>query len=161
MADTSQAIYIAGLKELRAALKAVEPGLQREMQRENKAFAARIVPRAQAAYNAVYPKPTSKQKRAGGGRRKGAVSQIRAVATQTSSGIRIGGARYRYMLGQEFGSNKYPQFRPWTGPGPSGRGSEGRYLYPTIRAEMPNVLRRYRSEVMDKVFAKAFPERRG
>ena len=55
-------IYIAGLRELRNALKAVEPGLQREMQRENKAFTARIVPRAQAAYNAVYPKPTSKQK---------------------------------------------------------------------------------------------------
>ena len=157
----TEAIYIAGLRELRNELKRIEPGLQREMQRENKAFAARMVPKVQAAYNAIYPKPTSKKKRAGGGRRKGTVSQIRAVATQTSSGIRIGGARYPHMIGQEFGSNKYRQFAPWTGPGPGGRGSRGRFLYPTIRAEMPNVLRRYRSEVMDKVFAKAFPERRG
>lgn len=156
----TEAIYIAGLRELRNELKRIEPGLQREMQRENKAFAARVVPRVQAAYNAIYPKPTSQKKRAGGGRRKGTVSQIRAVATQTSSGIRIGGARYRYMMGQEFGSNKYPQFRPWTGPGPGGRGSQGRFLYPTIRGEMPNVVKRYQSEVIDKVVARAFPERR-
>lgn len=155
----TEAIYIAGLRELRNELKRIEPGLQREMQRENKAFAARMVPKVQAAYSAVYPKANSKSRP--NRRRKNTVNAIRAVATQTSSGIRIGGARYRYMLGQEFGSNKYPQFRPWTGPGPSGRGSEGRFLYPAIRAEMPNVLRRYRSEVMDKVFAKAFPERRG
>lgn len=153
-------IYIAGLRELRNALKAVAPGLQRELQRENKAFAARVVPKAQAAYNAVYPKPDSKAKRSGGGKRKGTAGQIRAVATQTSSGVRIGGARYRYMLGQEFGSNKHPQFRPWTGPGPGGRGSQGRFLYPTIRAEMPNVVKRYQSEVIDKVVARAFPERR-
>lgn len=156
----TEAVYIAGLRELRNELKRIEPGLQREMQRENKSFAARMVPQVQSAYNAIYPKPTSKKKRAGGGRRKGTVSQIRAVATQTSSGIRIGGARYRYMLGQEFGSNKYPQFAPWTGPGPSGRGSRGRFLYPTVRGELPSVVKRYQTEVIDKVVARAFPERR-
>lgn len=158
MADTSQAIYVAGLKELRNELKRMEPGLQREIQRENKAFASRVVPRVQAAYSTQYPKPTTKRKRTA--RRKGTVSQIRAVATQTSSGIRIGGARYPWMVGQEFGSNRLKQFAPWTGPGPGGRGSRGRYLYPTVRAEMPNVLKRYQMEVIDKVAARAFPERR-
>lgn len=151
-------VFVAGLKELRNALKQIEPGLQREMQRENKAFAARIVPKVQAAYSAYYPKAETKRKSR---RRKNTVSQIRATATQTSSGIRIGGARYPHMIGQEFGSYKFKQFAPWTGPGPGGRGSRGRFLYPTVRAEVPNILKRYQLEVMDRAFARAFPERRG
>lgn len=150
-------VYIAGLKELRAQLKRVDADLPKQMQRENKAFAQRVVPKVQSAYTAAYPKANSKSRP--NRRRKNTVNAIRAVATQTSSGVRIGGARYPHMVGQEFGSYKFKQFAPWTGPGPGGRGSRGRFLYPTVRGEVPRVIQRYRSEVMDPLFARAFPNR--
>lgn len=147
---------VPGLKQLRNDLRKVDAALPRQMTAANKAFAAAVVPKVQAAYSRLFPRPGRVSRRRRG---KNTVSQIRAVSTQTSAGIRIGASSHPFMVGQEFGSNHFRQFAPWTGPGPSGRGSEGRFLHPTLRAEAPNLRGRYLKDVVDKVLPLAFPER--
>ena len=50
-----------------------------------------------------------------------------------------GGATTQTLWGgSEFGSNKYKQFPVWSGR--QGRGSRGWFIYPTLRAEQPNII---------------------
>ena len=50
-----------------------------------------------------------------------------------------GGATTRDLwAGEEFGSNKYKQFPLWSGR--EGRGSRGWFIYPTLRAEQPQLI---------------------
>lgn len=149
---------IPGLRQFRNELRKMESSLPKELQRANKAFAERLVPAVRSEYAKHYPKPGRReQRRKRAGR---TIDQVRARATQTTASIAIGGARYPHMLGQEFGSNRYKQFAPWTGSAPGGRGSAGRFLFPTIREETPQLLDEY-GEVMSSVAAGAFPQRGG
>jgi hypothetical protein len=43
--------------------------------------------------------------------------------------------------GYEFGSNKFKQFPIWSGK--EGRGSKGWFIYPTLRASQPEIIRRW------------------
>ena len=43
--------------------------------------------------------------------------------------------------GSEFGSNKYKQFPVWSGR--EGRGSRGWFIYPTLRAEQPYLVKEW------------------
>jgi hypothetical protein len=53
-----------------------------------------------------------------------------------------GGATTQTLWGgSEFGSNKYKQFPSWSGK--LGRGSRGWYIYPTLRAEQPELIRKW------------------
>jgi len=53
-----------------------------------------------------------------------------------------GGATTQTLWGgSEFGSNKYKQFPAWSGK--LGRGSRGWYIYPTLRAEQPELIRKW------------------
>lgn len=56
---------------------------------------------------------------------------------------RFSGGATTQMLwpGIEFGSGKYPQFRPWSGK--QGRGSRGFFIYPTLRAMQPDIVSRW------------------
>jgi hypothetical protein len=50
-----------------------------------------------------------------------------------------GGATTQQLWGgYEFGSNKYKQFPLWSGR--EGRGSRGYFIYPTLRAEQPQII---------------------
>ncbi len=149
-------VAIPGLREFRNELRRAGDGAEKGLQRENKRFAEALVPEVQRAYQSYYPRPTSRPRR----RRRGGrtVEAIRARATQTSASIVIGGARYPHMLGQEFGSEKFRQFAPWTGPSPSGRGSAGRFLFPTMRERVPDHIERYGDAVM-AAYRGAFPDR--
>ena len=49
-----------------------------------------------------------------------------------------GGTTQQLWGGYEFGSNKYKQFPIWSGK--FGRGSKGWFIYPTLRAEQPNII---------------------
>ena len=67
-------------------------------------------------------------------------------ASQRLSG---GGTTQQLWGGAEFGSNKYKQFPIWSGQ--YGRGSRGWFIYPTLRAEQPEILKRWEngfSEIM-------------
>ena len=57
-------------------------------------------------------------------------------ASQKFSG---GGTTQQLWGGYEFGSNKYRQFPIWSGRGPRG-GSAGYFIYPTLRAEQPQII---------------------
>lgn len=140
MADN---LRVEGIREFISGLRALDRSLPRELTRFHKDFARTLVPRVQAEYRAHYPKAGSRRRRS-----KNTVAQIRAVANQRSGGIRIGGARYKFMPGQEFGSDRVRQFAP--------RAPGGRFLYPTIRAAMPDLRRRYVGEVLNPVLDRAF-----
>jgi hypothetical protein len=59
-------------------------------------------------------------------------------ASQKFSG---GGTTQQLWGGYEFGSNKFKQFPIWSGK--EGRGSRGWFIYPTLRAEQPNIIARW------------------
>jgi hypothetical protein len=49
-----------------------------------------------------------------------------------------GGTTQQLWGGYEFGSNKFKQFPRWSGK--QGRGSRGWFIYPTLRAEQPQII---------------------
>ena len=49
-----------------------------------------------------------------------------------------GGTTQMLWGGYEFGSNKFKQFPVWSGR--EGRGSRGYFIYPTLRAEQPEII---------------------
>jgi hypothetical protein len=49
-----------------------------------------------------------------------------------------GGTTQQLWGGYEFGSNKFKQFPVWSGR--EGRGSRGYFIYPTLRAEQPQII---------------------
>ena len=61
-------------------------------------------------------------------------------ASQKFSG---GGTTKELWGGNEFGSNKFKQFPIWSGSGPKGRGSNGWFIYPTLRAIQPEIIAKW------------------
>ena len=49
-----------------------------------------------------------------------------------------GGTTQQLWGGYEFGSNKFKQFPIWSGK--EGRGSKGWFIYPTLKAEQPQIV---------------------
>jgi hypothetical protein len=54
-----------------------------------------------------------------------------------------GGTTQQLWGGYEFGSNKYRNFPKWSGR--QGRGSKGYFIYPTLRAEQPQIIAQWES----------------
>ena len=69
-------------------------------------------------------------------------------AAQKFSG---GGTTQQLWGGYEFGSNKFKQFPLWSGR--EGRGSRGWFIYPTLRAEQPAIIRQW-EQAFDKIVRK-------
>lgn len=64
------------------------------------------------------------------------IGEIRiGYASQRFSG---GGTTQDLWGGYEFGSNLYPQFRPWSGRYKAG--SAGKFIYPTLRRIQPQIV---------------------
>ena len=61
-----------------------------------------------------------------------------------------GGTTKELWGGNEFGSNKYKQFPIWSGFGPKGRGSNGWFIYPTLRAIQPEIIAKWEN-AFDKI----------
>ena len=66
-------------------------------------------------------------------------------ASQKFSG---GGTTQQLWGGYEFGSNKYRQFPIWSGK--YNRGSKGWFIYPTLRAEQPQIIAQWQ-EAFSKI----------
>jgi hypothetical protein len=62
-----------------------------------------------------------------------------------------GGTTQSLWGGYEFGSNKFKQFPVWSGR--QGRGSRGYFIYPTLRAEQPQIIAQW-----EQAFAKILKE---
>lgn len=67
-------------------------------------------------------------------------------ASQKLSG---GGTTQQLWGGAEFGSNRLKQFPNWSGR--QGRGSKGWFIYPTLRAEQPEIVKRWEGAFSDIV----------
>jgi hypothetical protein len=52
-----------------------------------------------------------------------------------------GGTTQQLWGGAEFGSNRYKQFPVWSGR--EGRGSRGWFIYPTLRAVQPEIVKKW------------------
>lgn len=149
---TEVEIRVSGLNEIVRDLRAVYPELPKIIRQNNRKFAQRIVPLVRQRFEAYYPRPWSDRASTGD-----SASTIRATAGATRASIAIGGPKAPDMAGKEFGSDRFQQFAPWTGPGPGGKGSRGRFLYPTIRAEVPGLVDEYYESLMETL-GRAFPE---
>jgi len=62
-----------------------------------------------------------------------------------------GGTTQQLWGGVEFGSNKYKQFQVWSGR--EGRGSRGWFIYPTLRAAQPEIIKKW-EQAFDKIVRK-------
>ena len=51
--------------------------------------------------------------------------------------------------GYEFGSKKFPNMPPWSGPMQKGPGSRGWFIYPTVRALQPTIIKEFEEIVFN------------
>jgi len=89
------------------------------------------------------------------GRTKNRADDIIAAGSRVSKSSKIGEMSFGFVSqkfsgggttqqlwgGYEFGSNKFKQFPIWSGK--EGRGSRGWFIYPTLRAEQPNIIAKW------------------
>lgn len=134
------------LREFRAQLRALGGDWPKRLRKVNSNVAKEASKAIKAAYLSTYTR------RSGDGARS-----IRAQAGQTDAAVAFGGSKAPYVVGQEFGSNKYGRFSPWTGKGPGGKGSQGRFAYPTLREMTPDIKEQHGKEI-DDLFNEAFPD---
>lgn len=70
--------------------------------------------------------------------------------TQINSGTNGGPG---LLAGLEFGSSTYAQFPKWSGKSPTGRGSRGYFIYPTLRAIQPDIVEEW-TKSLDSIIKK-------
>ena len=130
-------IEVEGLPQLQKALRQIDKALPREIRVIN-LDAAKIVAAAAAR----------RARGLGGVARKSAPS-IKAKAQQRRGTIAIGGPKFPFAPGAEFGSIRYNQFKAWRGNQFTQRTAAfedhttGYFLYPSIRAERVAVRESY------------------
>jgi len=109
------------------------------------------VAQAKAVSNGLATYLQSKIKTAAGTRPNNAASRI-ADGSRVSKSSKIGEISFGFVSqkfsgggttqqlwgGYEFGSNKYKNFPVWSGK--QGRGSRGYFIYPTLRAQQPQII---------------------
>ena len=136
MADDFQVAYDkSDLRRVTAAFKAMDAEAVAQ---------AKVVSGGLATYvqgtivQAAGRRPNDAANRIASGSRVSKSSKIGELsfgfASQKFSG---GGTTQQLWGGYEFGSNKFKQFPIWSGS--QGRGSKGWFIYPTLRAEQPNI----------------------
>lgn len=146
-------IRVRGLRELIRDLRALDDGvLGREVREVNLSFARRIVPLVQSRFTAFYPTISGQ----GVGSIRATAGVDRASVQFATPGMYSGLNGWKVPFGMEFGSFRRRQFFPWTGPSPSGAGSAGRFLYPVLREEVPDLMDEY-VDAIDQVLSRAFP----
>lgn len=131
-------IRIEGLDDFRKGLGKVDKELGKRLGQINKRAGEKVAADATSRYSRHYTPRTGSAQRT-----------IKASAAQRAAKIKIGAAKVPYVVAQEFGSNRYPQFAPSTG-------NEGRFLYPAVRAETPKLVDEYLKE-LDDLAGEAFP----
>lgn len=142
-------VAVEGLAAYRRALKSIAVQLPKDLQKQLKAVAETAAARARSNYQRRFQ--SSRRTR------KGTADTIRALATQTGASVAFGGARYPWVPGQEFGSDKFKQFAPWSGPGPGGHGSAGRVIYPAVRDEQEATMTDVQHR-LDELARSAYPD---
>ena len=139
--NADNVVRVNGLRDLQRELRNVDDSLPRELRKASLEAATIVADETRDSFSSrrgVAPK---------------VAPSVKAVAEQRRAAVKIGGARYPYWGGAEFGSIQYGQFEPWRGSGPDA----GYSLYPSIRAKNEEVVERY-GEMVDELMARAFPD---
>lgn len=146
-------VTVRGLRDLQKALRELDKTYPRELRVVNKDAAEIVASGAR-----------SKAQSLGGVHAKSAPS-IKAAAQQRQAGVSIGGPRWPYAIGAEFGGGKYgkgnptpgggytTQFPPWRGRGTGA----GYFLFPTIRRDIPRIEEHY-ERALDALARKHFDQ---
>lgn len=114
------------IRKTRRELRKLSKEYRKAMDKNLKAAVKPIADDAKRRYRAIYA-----AKRGRGRRSKGSQRGIRSGQLRGSPAVFLGGQRYPYLQGQEWGSDFYPQF-PARRPSKSGRGSDGNFWWPAI-----------------------------
>lgn len=131
---------VHGLAELQRELRNVDKTLPRQLRVVNLKAAEIVATEARGRASGL------------GGAIGKAAPSIKAMAQQRSAAVRIGGAKYPFALGGEFGSIRFRQFQAWRGSG----AEAGYALYPAKRAKTPQIMDMY-LRMIDEIARPAFP----
>lgn len=142
------ALNVKGIKELRAALRSMDGDLPKQLRVEFLAVSSAVAGKIAGAV----PHRTGR-----------AAASVKPRATQSGAAIAFGGSKAPYMPWLDFGGSTGPGHRP----GQAGSGAirrpwlgrpvgEGRYVYPTIRRERPETMRRVDAAVAKVAAAAGF-----
>lgn len=134
-------IQVDGLKELQSALRAADRDFPKQLRVANKSAADLVAEGTRSSFasrGGVAPK---------------VAPSVKALAQQRNASVKIGGPKYPFALGSEFGSIRYKQFPAWKGNGPDA----GYSLYETIRDKRDDVVEVY-GDALDKLTARIFPD---
>jgi hypothetical protein len=150
ISDKSSGINVIGLKELQRELKNLDADWPKELRKANKEAAEMVATRARRSFargRGVAPK---------------VVPSIRALAQARSAAVKIGGQRFPFAMGAEFGGGKYRKGRPTSAGGYTTqflphRGKRGYHLYPTLRDSTDEVVDIY-GDLVDALTRRAFPD---
>ena len=149
MPNRGASLRVDGLKELRRALKEIDPALTKQLQQANKHVVEQVVLPA-AKQNATKHFRNAK----GNDTHLGHVgaATIRATATQREAYVALGSARVPWAAGFEWGSSgQFSQF-----PARSGV-SSGFILFPVVKAKQDEIMAAY-TAMLDELADQAFPE---
>ncbi|HUF98856.1 MAG TPA: hypothetical protein VMM60_12075 [Ilumatobacter sp.] len=125
-------INVEGLAELRKALKELDAGFPKELRKANKSVADFVASDAKSAAYSI------------GSTAAHVAPSIKASAGQLSAGVALSGEA---AAGAEFGGRGRPttqQFQPH-------RGTQGYFVYPTIRRNMDRIETEYDTAIADLI----------
>lgn len=143
MPSGPEPVRVEGLREFQAELRKLDQKLPRELRVAGNEAAAIVVRDAQG-----------RAQGRGGVAAKTAPS-IKATSEQRGARVSLGGTRFPFAMGAEFGGRGRPttqQFAPWTG---SDSGA-GYFFYPAIRETRDQVTDAY-ADALDRLMRDAFP----
>lgn len=145
----SDRVRVEGLRDFQRELRALDNKLPRQMRVANLEAAEVVAKEARAKAIAQ------------GGVAEKTAPSIKAAAEQVRSKVNIGGTRYPFALGAEFGAKVYPQFKRWRGNQhqPDVDNGVGYFLYPAIRETRSEFIDTY-AKALDQLMRRAFPDGR-
>lgn len=139
-------VNVVGLRELRKALKELDPKWPKGLREVNKRAAEVVVPEARTRASQVRTNVKGNPTRAG----SAVVGSIRALASQTRAQVAMGGARLPHAGGFDWGSSgRFKQF--------PAANKEGYILWPAAKAK-EEVIVAYYLKMLDDLTQDAFPE---
>lgn len=129
----SQHIRVEGLTELQRALKKID-GFERELSKTNRETAQMVMADARG------------EAQSQGSTAAHVAPAIKTTASATYAAVSLlTSGRYAMAAGAEFGSDRYRQFKKWTGFGENA----GYFMWPTIRRDADKIQHKYESGMDD------------
>ena len=139
MAEQSIAYDKSDLRKIYGAFKAMDEKSVAEAKGVSNGLATYLQSKIQGAANGLNNKVAG---RVASGSRVSKSAKTGEISFGFAAQKLSGGATTQQLWGgYEFGSNRYKQFPIWSGR--EGRGSRGYFIYPTLRAEQPHIIKQW------------------